>query len=483
VATALLLVAAACSSASPTTSTSSSLDTQPPSSTTTTEAPPGTIDTTTTSTTDAPIPEYAPTLVVYLAELYVLDGDLVMATVRSNAIAATDPLSAFLQTAGSYGEGAARLRAIAPPPGTAELHEAKLAVLERQVELIEPAVAAVDAGDQAAFQEAIGAYVGGLSELLAAGLLADGIQADKASEVLDERGEAAASYIAAVLRLRTSQGTTALGELVSAAVQGDTEALAELGLVLEELSDGYAAFDPPPEYEGLHARQVALLAGLTGLIDAISAAVSSGEPIDPDAVQAVATYSSESPLLNADWSYAAAVELHPEIDSFEHGTPEVEGDLSAMPQGAGIDETATGEPSPTVIGRDFAGNEVRIEHDGRAKAIVFLAHWCPHCQAEVPRVQAWLDETGGVEGVDIYSVSTALNPSRPNYPPSAWLESELWTVPLIRDDAESNVYRAFGAGGFPFWVFVNADGTVAGRVSGETTIHDLEALLTTLATN
>jgi thiol-disulfide isomerase/thioredoxin len=161
----------------------------------------------------------------------------------------------------------------------------------------------------------------------------------------------------------------------------------------------------------------------------------------------------------------------------ELGSPQVEGSLPPMPRETNVDSSATGLPAPTVVGNDYDGNTVTIENDGRPKAVVFLAHWCPHCQNEVPAVQQWLDDTGGVEGVDLYSVSTALNAQPGNYPPSEWLEEEGWTVPLIRDDVRSSVLVAHGDGGFPFWVFTNSDGTVALRVAGSIPINDLEGIL------
>lgn len=162
----------------------------------------------------------------------------------------------------------------------------------------------------------------------------------------------------------------------------------------------------------------------------------------------------------------------------EFGEPTVEGQLPLMPPNTTVDQSAAGFDTPFVSGQDFDGTTVTIDPaDGRAKAIIFLAHWCPHCRAEVPRVQAWLDETGGVDGVDIYSVTTSMNSAQPNYPPSDWLEGEGWTPPVIRDDADNTAYISHGAGGFPYWVFVNADGTVALRTSGEMNIADLEAIM------
>jgi thiol-disulfide isomerase/thioredoxin len=164
----------------------------------------------------------------------------------------------------------------------------------------------------------------------------------------------------------------------------------------------------------------------------------------------------------------------------EYGEPQISGALPPMPQQANNDESATGIAAPTVTGEDFDNNTVVVGNDGRPKAIVFLAHWCPHCQAEVPSVQAWLDATGGVDGVDMYSIATAINSGRDNHPPSDWLENEGWTVPVIRDDQDSSVLRAYGNGGFPFWVFTNSDGTVALRVAGEIPIADLEEILQNL---
>lgn len=144
-------------------------------------------------------------------------------------------------------------------------------------------------------------------------------------------------------------------------------------------------------------------------------------------------------------------------------------------------DPAIGMAAPTVQGIDFDGSAVEIANDGEAKAVLFLAHWCSHCQAEVPRVQAWMDGGGGVDGIEIVSVVTSMNSAQPNFPPSAWLDREGWTAPVIRDDSSSTALAAYGAGGFPYWVFVDADGNVVRRSSGELDIPTLEAFLTEAA--
>ncbi|GIU96693.1 MAG: hypothetical protein KatS3mg013_0496 [Actinomycetota bacterium] len=153
--------------------------------------------------------------------------------------------------------------------------------------------------------------------------------------------------------------------------------------------------------------------------------------------------------------------------------------LPALPEGS---DPAVGLPAPTLEGRDFEGRPVRIEDDGRPKAIIFLAHWCPHCQREVPLVQDWLDREGMPAGVDLYSVATAIDPAQPNYPPDEWLRREGWTPPVLVDDAKESAASAYGLTGFPFWVFVDADGNVTSRFAGELTIDQLQGYLATIST-
>ena len=134
-------------------------------------------------------------------------------------------------------------------------------------------------------------------------------------------------------------------------------------------------------------------------------------------------------------------------------------------------DPAVGQTIPTVTSPTAS-----IQLNGKAKILLFLAHWCPHCQAEVPVVQDWI-EGGNLPGdVDLISVSTAIDPSRPNYPPDEWLEREGWTSPVIVDESGA-VADAYGLSAFPYWVFVNADGTVAARLTGELPTSELDRIV------
>ena len=146
------------------------------------------------------------------------------------------------------------------------------------------------------------------------------------------------------------------------------------------------------------------------------------------------------------------------------------------PHGDGQDG-AVGVDAPELDGANFDGSAVRIAADGRPKVLVFLAHWCPHCQREVPVLANWLATNGMSDDVDLYGIATNTTPDRPNYPPSAWLERERFTIPTLADDAEGSAARAFGLSGFPYFVALDANNRVVARTSGELTVDQWEALI------
>ena len=142
-------------------------------------------------------------------------------------------------------------------------------------------------------------------------------------------------------------------------------------------------------------------------------------------------------------------------------------------------DPAIGKTAPTLTGVAFKGTPVTIGPTGQAHVVIFVAHWCPHCQAEVPRIVA-LANAGQIP-VPIVTVATGTDPSAPNYPPSSWLAREGWPYPVMVDTKTETAATAYGLPGYPFLVFVNAQGQVVGRLSGEIAPSDLTKLFTALA--
>src|ERR1041385_6942568 len=98
--------------------------------------------------------------------------------------------------------------------------------------------------------------------------------------------------------------------------------------------------------------------------------------------------------------------------------------LPQLPQSG--DDPAVGQEIPEAKGQSFDGTPVDIRNDGRPKLILFVAHWCPHCQKEVPLLTDYLKSHKLPGGVDLYTVATATSSARPNYPPSGWLSKVGW---------------------------------------------------------
>ena len=137
------------------------------------------------------------------------------------------------------------------------------------------------------------------------------------------------------------------------------------------------------------------------------------------------------------------------------------------------EDPAFGMLAPLAEGFDWTGEPVVINpDDGRGKVVVFLAHWCPHCQTEVPWVQEWLNETGGHPDADLYAVATSNNRSRPNWPSGEWLAREGWSSPTIIDE-KGRVATAYGLTAFPFWVVIDGQGRIVYRYAGGASVEGL----------
>ncbi len=162
------------------------------------------------------------------------------------------------------------------------------------------------------------------------------------------------------------------------------------------------------------------------------------------------------------------------------GTP-----LPPMP-GSGVladpsTDPAVGTIAPTLVGTDFNGDPISIEPDGRPKAVYFLAHWCPACQAEVPSVVELIEAGAVPADIDLYGVSTSADATRGNYPPNNWLAREGWTPAIMRDTAGSEALLSYGAGPFPFVVYLDGENRVLARSSGVLGEDQITTIWETLA--
>jgi thiol-disulfide isomerase/thioredoxin len=146
-------------------------------------------------------------------------------------------------------------------------------------------------------------------------------------------------------------------------------------------------------------------------------------------------------------------------------------------------DPAVGMQVPVVSGSDYAGNPITIDPatDGPTM-IVLLAHWCPHCNAEIPVLNDWRDSGDIPDGLDIVGISTGVAAEAPNYPPAEWLEDKDWQWPVLADDRPPDEDRAapamgaYGGTSYPTMILVDGDGVVHQRLSGEVPIEVLQPL-------
>jgi cytochrome c biogenesis protein CcmG/thiol:disulfide interchange protein DsbE len=151
------------------------------------------------------------------------------------------------------------------------------------------------------------------------------------------------------------------------------------------------------------------------------------------------------------------------------------------------DDAAIGTPLPVVDGATFDGNPVTIggSTDGPTM-YVFLAHWCPHCNDEIPELIELRNRGGIPDGMNVVAVSTSVDKSGANYPPSEWIVDKDWPSewPVMADSVESTTFIVNGGGFFPYLMIVDEDGNLLARDSGTKSAEDLASWIqTTLAAN
>lgn len=175
----------------------------------------------------------------------------------------------------------------------------------------------------------------------------------------------------------------------------------------------------------------------------------------------------------------ASTAVGPVPSDIVYGAVEVSG--QPLPEFTGEEtDPAIGMAAPAVAGTTYAGESIEIvPGQGGPMMVVFLAHWCPHCNAEIPVLNEWRDSGAIPADLRVVGVSTSVTDQRPNFPPAQWLADRAWTWPALADDETSSALAAYGGTGFPYFVVIGADGTVRARNAGELPIDQLTALVAT----
>ena len=148
--------------------------------------------------------------------------------------------------------------------------------------------------------------------------------------------------------------------------------------------------------------------------------------------------------------------------------------LAPLPE-SGAD-TETGKSVAVLKAYDLQGRPVTIDPAGEGKAtmVVFLAHWCPHCNREIPVLNKWRESGEVPTGLRVVGITTGSKADQANWPPSKWMTAMKWPFEVMADSEAQEAAAAYGVAGYPFIAFVGANGKITARTSGEIPVEQLQ---------
>jgi cytochrome c biogenesis protein CcmG, thiol:disulfide interchange protein DsbE len=148
--------------------------------------------------------------------------------------------------------------------------------------------------------------------------------------------------------------------------------------------------------------------------------------------------------------------------------------LAPLPESGADPET--GKSVAVLKGYDLQGRPVTIDPAGEGKAtmVVFLAHWCPHCNREIPVLNKWRESGEVPTGLRVVGITTGSKADQANWPPSKWMTAMKWPFEVMADSEAQEAAAAYGVAGYPFIAFVGANGKITARTSGEIPVEQLQ---------
>ena len=140
-------------------------------------------------------------------------------------------------------------------------------------------------------------------------------------------------------------------------------------------------------------------------------------------------------------------------------------------------DAAIGMPAPKLEGKSFDGSPISVVPGSGPLMVVFVAHWCPHCNSEIPVLRQWLAAGLVPKELTVIGVSTGNDKGAAHYPPSNWIREIGFPWPTMTDSPKSEAGRAYGLTTYPYFVIVGKDGLVKLRSSGEIPIANLTSMV------
>jgi thiol-disulfide isomerase/thioredoxin len=110
---------------------------------------------------------------------------------------------------------------------------------------------------------------------------------------------------------------------------------------------------------------------------------------------------------------------------------------------------------------------------GKPTVLAIWAPWCPHCQAELPRLS---EAMAAHPDLQLVSVATAIG-QEPGPSVAGYLKDHGLTFPVGVDDSRNTILNGLGVNSFPTLFYVDAGGKVVRVTTGELSPDQLNAAL------
>jgi peroxiredoxin len=147
----------------------------------------------------------------------------------------------------------------------------------------------------------------------------------------------------------------------------------------------------------------------------------------------------------------------------ESASPSAPG-LVQIDRSPGDGPLKAGEAVPSFSAPDLEGGTISWSRfRGSPTVLAIWAAWCPHCQKELPILDAAVDQHPGVR---FATIVTSLG-ANPGPSPQQYMADRGLSFPVAVDDARGTLARGLGIRGFPSVYFVDASGVVRRATEGE----------------
>lgn len=147
------------------------------------------------------------------------------------------------------------------------------------------------------------------------------------------------------------------------------------------------------------------------------------------------------------------------------------GALPAPAPSGAVAQLSGGTTAPDVSFRDLDDKQHTLsEFKGKPVAVALFAYWCGHCQEDLPKLQAWVDQTPGVLLLPIES-SNGTRQQASDFKTQFNLKADVYY------GLSANDFKQLGGLGYPTGLLLSGEGGIVDRSTGMPALDKWQGLL------